>query len=89
MSPAVATRVLQMVSNPVQVNASPKFDLTDRELEILQLLVKGRSYKVLASECQISIDTVRTHIKNIYEKLQVHSMTDAVLTAIRENIVQL
>jgi DNA-binding NarL/FixJ family response regulator len=89
MSPSVATRVLQMVSNPIQVNTTTKFDLTERELEILRLLVKGRSYKVLASECDISIDTVRTHIKNIYEKLQVHSMTDAVLTAIRQNIVQL
>lgn len=89
MSPSVATRVLQMVSNPIKINTASKFDLTDRELEILRLLVKGRSYKILASELAISIDTVRTHIKNIYEKLQVHSMTDAVLTAIRQNIVEL
>lgn len=88
MSPAVATRVLKMVSDPQPVQSPPKFDLTDRELEILRLLVKGRSYKVLASECNISIDTVRTHIKNIYEKLQVHTMTDAVLLAIKSNIVQ-
>ena len=53
------------------------YDLTAREKEILTSLSKGNSYKLIASEFEISIDTVRTHIKNIYEKLQVNSRTDA------------
>ncbi|MEP6795035.1 MAG: helix-turn-helix transcriptional regulator [Saprospiraceae bacterium] len=63
------------------------FNLSDREIEILSCLIKGMSYKLIGDECRISIDTVRSHIKTIYDKLQVHSKGEAVATAIKGNIV--
>ena len=88
MSPSVAAKVLKMVSNPQPIQKKETFNLTEREVEILHYLVKGMSYKMIADVTKISIDTVRAHIKNIYEKLQVHSKGEAVLTAIKSNIVQ-
>jgi DNA-binding NarL/FixJ family response regulator len=55
--------------------------LTPRELEVLQSLAKGNSYKMVADELSISIETVRTHIKRIYEKLHVHSVAEAIAKA--------
>lgn len=88
MSPSIATKVLKMVS---QQSPSPKvnsFNLSDREMEILRFLVKGMNNKSIADTCFISIETVRAHVRNIYEKLQVHSKSEAILTAIKSNIVQ-
>src|SRR4030095_8669033 len=86
MSPSVATKVLKMVGQqPVEKLNS--FNLSDREKEILSCLVKGMSYKLIASACFISIDTVRGHIRNIYDKLHVHSKGEAVATAIKSRIV--
>ena len=61
--------------------------LSDREKEILSCLVKGMSYKLIADACFISIDTVRGHIRNIYEKLHVHSKGEAIATATKGKIV--
>ena len=61
------------------------FDLSLREKEILAFLVKGMSYKMVASNCFISIETVNVHVKNIYKKLQVHSKTEAVAKAIKNS----
>ena len=61
--------------------------LTPREREILSSLSKGNSYKLIAAQFSISIDTVRTHIKHIYEKMQVRSQTEAVSKAINEKLV--
>lgn len=85
MSPTIATKVLKMVhqSAPRQRN----FDLSDREKEVLACLVKGMSYKLIADACFISIDTVRGHIRNIYEKLHVHSKGEAISTALKNKIV--
>ena len=86
MSPSVATKVLKMVGQqPVEKNSS--FNLSDREKEILSCLVKGMSYKLIADACFISIDTVRGHIRNIYEKLHVHSKGEAIAAAIKDRIV--
>ena len=86
MSPSVATKVLKIVteSSAPKVNS---FNLSEREKEILSCLVKGMSYKLIADACFISIDTVRGHIRNIYEKLHVHSKGEAVAKAIKSNIV--
>ncbi len=86
MSPTVATKVLKIVAK----SSSPKvntFNLSGREKDILSCLVKGMSYKLIADACFISIDTVRGHIRNIYEKLHVHSKGEAVAKAIKGNIV--
>lgn len=85
MSPAIARMVLTaMHQKPVIENP---YHLTSRENEILTSLSKGNSYKLIATELKISIDTVRTHIKHIYEKLQVRSQTEAVSKAINEKLV--
>lgn len=83
MSPAIARMVLSSMQTPVTKN----YDLTTREREILASLSKGNSYKLIAAGLEISIDTVRTHIKNIYVKLEVHSQTEAVSKAINEKLV--
>ncbi|MBK7244985.1 MAG: response regulator transcription factor [Saprospiraceae bacterium] len=76
MSPSIARKVLQFQNSKESFTERNK--LSERELEIINLLAKGMSYKMVATECFISIDTVRTYIKRIYEKLQVHSVTEAV-----------
>ncbi len=89
MSPVIAKKVLQLVQRQNQ-NPEPKptenFDLTPRETQILLLMVRGMSYKMIAAECEITFETVRTHIKSIYEKLHVATMTEAVAKAIKSNI---
>jgi len=86
MSPTVATKVLQMITQH-DPPSGQEFDLSDREKEVLSFLVKGMSYKLIGETCFISIDTVRAHIRNIYEKLHVHSKAEAVATAIKSKIV--
>ena len=67
--------------------APTRLDLTDREQEVLQELVRGLSYKQIADHLGISIETVRTYIRAIYRKLQVHSVAEAVARGIREKLV--
>jgi DNA-binding NarL/FixJ family response regulator len=86
MSPGIA----RMVINSMQKTSLPDanlYNLTTREKEILSSLSRGNSYKMIASELKISIDTVRSHIKNIYEKLKVHTQTEAVSKAVTERLV--
>ena len=79
MSGYVARRVLELFAQRKNANdTNTDFDLTVREKEILDLLVKGYSYKMMAGELDIAIDTVRNHIKKIYRKLEVNSATEAV-----------
>jgi DNA-binding NarL/FixJ family response regulator len=86
MSPGIARMVIENMQQK-QVADDNKYNLTQREKEILQNLSKGNSFKMIAADLAISIDTVRTHIKRIYEKLQVHSQTEAVSKAVNERIV--
>ncbi|HEY3387032.1 MAG TPA: response regulator transcription factor [Saprospiraceae bacterium] len=87
MSPSVAVKVLKMVGQTRTKENIDKFNLTEREKEILSCLIKGFSYRMIAESCFISVDTVRGHIRNIYEKLHVHSKGEAVAKAIKGNIV--
>ena len=87
MSPSVATKVLKMMVQQSPSTKPDDFNLSDREKEILSCLVKGMSYKLIADACFISIDTVRGHIRSIYEKLHVHSKGEAIATAIKGRIV--
>jgi DNA-binding NarL/FixJ family response regulator len=86
MSRGIARMVLQSMQQNVKPVAD-NYNLTQREKEILSNLSKGNSYKLIAAELSISIDTVRTHIKRIYEKLQVHSQVEAVSKAVNERLV--
>ena len=87
MTPSIANKVLKMFKQSPPVNDSEDFHLTKRESEILKCLVEGMGYKQIADNCFISIDTVSGHIKNIYRKLHVNSKSEAVVKAIRKNIL--
>lgn len=87
MTPTIATRVLNYFSKKPVRNKKELFDLSKREIDILTELVKGLSHKMIAAKLFISVFTVNNHIKNIYQKLQVHSVSEAVATAIQKNIV--
>jgi DNA-binding NarL/FixJ family response regulator len=80
MGSGIARKILNCFSRqPAPTDEVGK--LTSRELQVLQLLGKGNSYKMIAAECDITIETVRTYIKRIYEKLQVHSAREAIAKA--------
>jgi len=85
MSPSIARMVVSSMHKKTTL-INP-YGLTARETDVLTSLSKGNSYKLIASEFNISIDTVRTHIKNVYEKLQVHSQAEAVAKAINEKLI--
>ena len=87
MTPSVAFKVLKLFSNTKKTSSSSSFNLTGREKEILNLLVDGYSYKMIADKCHISYATVNKHISNIYAKLQVNSVASAVSKAIKEGLV--
>ena len=86
MTGSIAKKVLMMVPQ-AKTQEQEKCNLTVKETAILQLLVNGYSYKMIAAEIKISIDTVRFHIKKIYDKLHVHSATEAVSRTLRENLL--
>ncbi len=87
MTPSIARQVLKFVGSTESKKNKQDFNLTNREQEILTLLVQGLSYKMIASRCNISLPTVNSHIQKIYEKLQVHTMVEAVTKAIDQQIV--
>lgn len=87
MTSSIARKVLQMFAKPAIASPDNPHHLTNREKDVLLLLVKGNSYKMIAASSGISLDTVRSHIKKIYEKLHVHSQTEAVAKAIHERLV--
>jgi DNA-binding NarL/FixJ family response regulator len=87
MSPEIARKVVTMF----QKVAPPKREdhrLSAREIEVLQLLADGHGYKTAAHSLSVSVDTIRFHVRNIYEKLHVHSKSEAVLKAFRNGILQ-
>lgn len=85
MSPSIAKMVIS--SMHPQLGKEPDYQFTTREKEVLELLCKGNSYKMIASQTNLAFETIRSYIKNIYEKLQVHSATEAVSKAINERLV--
>lgn len=86
MSPSIARMIITSLQQPTV--AAKDYSLTNREKEILQLLSSGNSFKMIAAELSISLDTVRTHIKHIYDKLHVRSQIEAVSKAIQEKLVK-
>jgi DNA-binding NarL/FixJ family response regulator len=86
MSSNIAKLVLEHVKG---INSLPSkdFDLTKREKDILGSLVKGNNFKMIGADLGISVETVKTHTKKIYEKLQVHSQTGAVVKAIKNKLI--
>lgn len=86
MSPTIAARVVKLFRE-FRPPETADYRLTPQETELLKLLIEGHHKKTAAREMRISFHTVSFHLKNIYEKLQVHSKTEAVAKALREKIV--
>jgi DNA-binding NarL/FixJ family response regulator len=88
MSPFVAQKVFQHFRKQ-NLPVTDPFNLSDREKEILEMLVQGNSYKMIAAKCNIVIDTVKKHLRNIYNKLHVNCGTEAVAKALRHKIIKI
>jgi DNA-binding NarL/FixJ family response regulator len=86
MSPEIARRVVELFRR-FRPPAKAQYDLTPHEIRLLKLLVEGHSYKTAAQELRVSVNTVAFHIRSIYEKLEVHSKSEAVVRAVRENLL--
>jgi DNA-binding NarL/FixJ family response regulator len=86
MTPEIARKVLGHFSKKT-LNPERFYNLTQREKDILFCLTQGYSYKMIGNQLNISIDTVRFYIKQIYLKLQVNSAPEAIAKALREHIV--
>lgn len=85
LSPTVARKVLEEVFHPSEKPLSPD-PLTNREVDVLQVLAKGKSNRDIAEELSISETTVRTHVSNILGKLHLASRTEAALYALKEGM---
>jgi len=85
MSPQIARKVIQHFNDPGK-KKKPESDLTPREQDIVNGLVDGLSYKLIADRFDISIDTVRAHIRNIYKKLHVNSKAEVIAKSLRGEI---
>lgn len=86
MTPSVAKQLLALFADKYKL-VKPEFGLSDREIEVLRLLMKGFSYKMIAAETGITFATVNSHLKNIFRKLQVNSGLSAVAKAIEHNLI--
>jgi DNA-binding NarL/FixJ family response regulator len=87
MSPEVARRVITLfreVRPPEKVD----YNLSPHEIRLLKLLVEGHSYKTAALELRVTVNTISFHLKNIYEKLQVHSKSEAVAKALQHRLIK-
>ncbi|WP_221391573.1 response regulator transcription factor [Dyadobacter sp. NIV53] len=87
MTPSIAARVLNYFNKRKPRAEKKNYDLSKREIDILTGLVKGLSHKMIAAELFISVFTVSNHVKNIYQKLHVHTVSEAVVSAIQNRIV--
>jgi DNA-binding NarL/FixJ family response regulator len=84
MSPTIARKVLNTFQVKKELN---KYQLTNREQDVLQLLIKGYGNKAISAELGISFDTTRSHLKNIYHKLHVNCGKEAIAKALKEHII--
>lgn len=89
MSPVIARKVLNQfrLYQPAQIQQED-YQLSKREKDVLQHLVKGKSYKMIAADLHINYETVHSHIKKIYQKLQVSSIGEAVSKTINQKILR-
>jgi len=84
MSPAIAKKVLGTFQAKHETS---KYNLSPREIEVLQWLIKGYSIKHIAVQMNLAFDTIRSHLKNIYQKLHVNCGKEAIVKALSERIV--
>ena len=89
MTPIIARKVLNQFATVQPAQATNEdYHLSKREKEVLELLVKGKAYKMIADELNISYETVHSHVRKIYQKLQVNSIGEAVSKTISRNILK-
>ncbi|HEV7377363.1 MAG TPA: response regulator transcription factor [Pyrinomonadaceae bacterium] len=86
MSPEIASRVISLFRD-IRPPERADYELTPHETRLLKLLVDGHNYTTSAQELNVSINTIKFHMRNIYEKLQVHSKSEAVAKALRDRLV--
>jgi len=86
MSPEVARRVVSLFRE-IRPPERADYQLTPHETRLLKLFVEGHNYKTAAAELGVSINTVNFHVRSIYDKLQVHSRSEAVVKALRNRLV--
>ena len=87
MSPEVARRVISIFRD-IRPPQNADYELTPHETRLLKLLVEGHNYKTAAAELGVSVNTISFHLKHIYEKLQVHSKSEAVAKALRDHLIK-
>ena len=87
MSPEVARRVITLFRE-IRPPERADYDLTPHETKLLKMLVEGHNYKTAALEIGVTVHAISFHMRNIYEKLQVHSKTEAVTVALRDRLVR-
>lgn len=86
MTPEVARRVIRLFRD-IRPPERSNYELTPHEVRLLKLFVEGHNYKTAAAELGVSVNTVNFHVRNIYDKLQVHSRSEAVAKALLNRLV--
>lgn len=87
MSPEIARRVVSLFRE-IRPPETADYQLTPHETRLLKLLVDGHNYKTAAKELGVSVNTISFHMRHIYEKLQVHSKSEAVSKALRHRLIR-
>lgn len=89
MTPVIARKMLNAFAKlQTPQSTSEEYNLSKREKEVLELLVKGKSYKMISTQLNVSYETVHTHIRRIYQKLHVNSVSEAVSKTIIQKILR-
>jgi len=87
MSPEVARRVINLFRE-IKPPKQASYELTPHEVRLLRMLVEGHSYKTAAAELHVSVNTIKFHLRHIYDKLQVHTKSEAVAKALRHGLTR-
>jgi DNA-binding NarL/FixJ family response regulator len=87
MSPEVARRVIGLFRE-IKPPKEAEYELTPHEVRLLRMLVEGHSYKTAAAELRVSVNTIKFHLRHIYDKLQVHTKSEAVAKALRHGLTR-
>ena len=87
MSPEVARRVINLFRE-IKPPKEASYELTPHEVRLLRMLVEGHSYKTAANELKVSVNTIKFHLRHIYNKLQVHTKSEAVAKALRHGLTR-
>lgn len=87
MTPSIARKVMLHFQREAMPKDAPAVILSPREKDVLQALVDGLSYKMIADRLEISFETVRSHIKHVYEKLHVHNSAEAVAKTLKGRLL--